>query len=330
MKCVLLIAAFAACQGQHADPGEGSAAAGSGHKPGVNGFGSQPPQQPPDGALWGSADPISTNDGSDGSGKPKPEEPEVEDVGKQIAELGAVPAWQAVVDRAPSLERRGQHGVVFGTVGSEIMVPGPLPEVVPDAGVGTKLDAGLVPSEYVWLVDDTEGNGALAGRLKLGSKRGSTKKGDRIAVGGAWALDDAHRWYWNADAVSPLPPAPKSDLTEVPVEPGHVIANGNLLPGSRKISLAKDGDAVYFQLVGQPPAIDGDGWPVADELGNPVFALLNLPGERPSYGAQDLRAPDERWQLKRGQMYVVRIGKIHKHVDRATTINARIAPVRVM
>jgi hypothetical protein len=211
------------------------------------------------------------------------------------------------------------------------MMLGPLPEVPPDAGVGVKLDAGLVPSEYVWLVDDTEGNGALAIRTKLGPKGASIKQGDRIAAGGAWALDADHKWYWQADTLSPLPVAAKSDLVEAPVAPGHVIANGDLPQGSRTISIAKDGDAVYFQLVGQPPAIDGDGWPVADELGNPVYALLNLPGERPSYGAQDLRAPDERWLLKRGQTYAVRIGKIHKHgPDKPVTINARTAPVRVM
>jgi len=33
------------------------------------------------------------------------------DPGKQIAELGAIPAWQAVVDRTLYLARRGQKGV---------------------------------------------------------------------------------------------------------------------------------------------------------------------------------------------------------------------------
>jgi hypothetical protein len=109
-----------------------------------------------------------------------------------------------------------------------------------------------------------------------------------------------------------------------------VASSGDLPQGARPISLAKENDQVYFQLVGPAPAIDGDGWPVADENGNPVYALLNLPGERPSYGAQDLRAPDERWQLRRGQTYALRIGHIHKHgPDKPATINARTAPVRV-
>jgi hypothetical protein len=322
----LIIAAVVvcACRGKHGDGvTAGSNEIGSASKRTGGGFGTH-----------GTGDGTKNNDvvGSDsevGSAKPKPEEPETVDPGKQIAELGAVPAWQAVVDRAQLLARRGQHGVVFGTIGPAIMMLGPVPDAPPDAAI--KPDAGLVPSEYVWLVDDTEGNGALAIRIMLGAKGSTVKVGDRIAAGGAWALDTERKWYWKVDSISPLPAAPASDLKEAPVVPGHAIVSGDLPGGSRTISVAKDGDAVYFQIVGAPPAIDGDGWPVADELGNPVYALLNLPGERPSYGAQDLRAPDERWQLKRGQTYAVRIGKIHKHgPDKPVTINARTAPVRVM
>ena len=242
------------------------------------------------------------------------EEPQPPDPGRAIAELGAVPAWQAVVDRAQYLARRGQHGIVFGTIGTPLLAP---------AG-----DAGLQPTPYVWLVDDTEGNGSLAIRAALGSK--PAKQGDRVALGGAWSVDDERHWFWKVDSIAPLPPAPPSDLKDPPAQPGHQIVNGELPPGARTISLARDGDAVYFQLVGAPPQTDGEGWPVADELGNPVFALLNLPGERASYGAQDYRAPDERWQLKRGQTYWVRIGVVHKHNDRPASINARTAPVRVM
>ena len=60
-----------------------------------------------------------------------------------------------------------------------------------------------------WLVDDTEGNGALAIRVMLG-KHGA-KQGDRVALGGAWMLDDARHWYWKVDQLTPLPPAPPSD-----------------------------------------------------------------------------------------------------------------------
>ena len=294
------LALVAACQGQ---PETVAPAPGSGSAPAKG-----------SGGAFGSHDAMAVvEEGSDeGSARVKLEEPETVDVGKQIAELGAVPAWQAVVDRTRYLARRGQHGVVFGTM---------------SAAVPAASDAA-VASAYVWLVDDTDGNGALAIRVKPGAK--PLAPGARVALGGGWALDEARSWYWTVDAVSPLPAAPASELKEPAAAPGHAIASGDLPSGARTISLAKDGDAVYFQLVGQPPAIDGDGWPVADELGNPTYALLNLPGERPSYGAQDLRAPDERWQLRRGQTYWVRIGHVRKRgVDKPALITARTAPIRV-
>jgi hypothetical protein len=263
----------------------------------------------------------------------KPEEPDPVDVGKAIADLGAIPAWQAVVDRAQYLARRGQQGVVFGTLGSAIQV----------AAAG---DAGFVASPYTWLVDDTEGNGSLAIRVALdgtappsgGAAGGAqvpaaskAKPGDRIAIRGAWALDDERRWYWRADDVTALPPAPPPNPKDgPPAAPGHKIVDAGVPPGTKRISKAGDGDFVFFQLVGAPPAIDGDGWPVADELGNPVAVLLNLPGEHASYGAQDMRTADERWQLKRGSVYVVRVGIVHHHgPDKPATMNAKTAPVKV-
>src|SRR5688572_26373516 len=46
----------------------------------------------------------------------KPEEPEPADPSKLIAELGAIPAWQTVIDRAQLLGRREQHGVAYGRI----------------------------------------------------------------------------------------------------------------------------------------------------------------------------------------------------------------------
>jgi hypothetical protein len=261
------------------------------------------------------------------------EEPEPPDPGKQIADLGAVPAWQAVVDRSQYLERRGQHGVVYGTIGTPVMVLGPTPTLPPDAGVATKLhDAGMIASDYTWLVDDTEGNGALAIRAMFGKHAADLKEGERVALGGAWALDDSRHWYWKVDEVTKLPPAPPSDLKDPPSPPGHDIVVVDRFPaGARTISVARDNDLVYFTVNGKPPAIDGEGWPVSNELGDPVFALLNLPGERASFGAQDFRTPDERWQLRRGWQYAVRIGKIRKNADplKPASINARTAPIRI-
>jgi hypothetical protein len=365
---VAAVVACAACQGQPAGPvavGSGSASAAAVPGPGDAG--------------------ASDARGSAAAGREpdaggKPDEPEAVDPGRVISELGAVPAWQAVVDRAQLLGRRGQHGVVYGRVGPAILVPGPPPPPppatpAPVAPVGSGVDAGmrpgvavaagaapgpagappgpagaapgpagappgpavappgpavaprLVASPYVWLVDDTEGNGSLGIRIALGGK---AREGDRIAAGGAWQLDTERRWFWKPDAVQPLPAAPPSDLKEPPPPaPSHAIATGDLPPGARTASVARDNDLVYFQIVGLPPATDGDGWQVADQLGSPTVLVMNLPGERPSYGGQDMRAADERWQLRRGQTYWVRIGKLHRRGDKPPAVNARTAPIRV-
>ncbi|MDQ3364441.1 MAG: hypothetical protein M3680_03340 [Myxococcota bacterium] len=257
--------------------------------------------------------------------RPKPEEPEPPDPSKVIAELGAIPAWQAVTDRAQLLARRGQHGIVYGRIGAPILMAGP----VPAPPMQPPMDAGLIPSPYVWLVDDTDGNGALGIRVALGKSAAS--EGDRVALGGAWHVDEERRWYWKVDSLTPLPPPPPSDLKDPPAPvPSHAIVDGSLPSGARTISVAKDHDIVYFQIVGPPPVRDGDGWLVANELGDVPVARMTLPGERASYGGQDLRAADERWQLKRGQTYWVRIGKIRRHgADQPVSVNARTTPVRV-
>lgn len=260
-------------------------------------------------------------------------EPEPVDPGKVISELGAIPAWQAVIDRAQLLARRGQHGVVYGRIGPEVMMLGEAPEHVGPgrpAKASASIDAGMIPSGYVWLVDDTDGNGTLGIRVLLGKEKANP--GDRVALGGAWYLDEQKRWYWKVDAVQPLPAAPPSDLKETPAPfPTHEIATSGMVAGARMITLAKDNDAVYFQIVGPPPVRDGDGWLVANELGDKPFARLVLPGERAAYGGQDMRAADERWVLKRATTYIVRIGKIRKSSkpDEPANINARTAPLRL-
>ena len=339
LVALVALGPLAACQGQGAGTGAGSA---SGAPVG--------PVGPIDHDAGGAGGAPSNADaaiaGPEPDARVKPDEPEVPDPGRVIAELGAIPAWQAVVDRAQLLGRRGQHGVVYGRVGPALLVPALVP-TPPDAGSrsggssshapggasagapGGAIDAGLVKSPYVWLIDDTEGNGALGIRIAIGDK---AKEGDRIAAGGAWQLDAERRWFWKPDAVQPLPPAPASDLKDPqPPVPTHAIASGDLPSGARTIGVARDNDAVYFQIVGPSPVTDGDGWQVADQLGSPAVAVMNLPGERPSYGGQDMRTPDERWRLRRGQTYWVRIGKLRKRgADKPALVNARTAPVRVL
>ena len=259
----------------------------------------------------------------------QPDDPEVPaDPSKQIAELGAIPAWQAVVDRARLLARRGEQGIVYGRIGPAVLAPAPPPD---PADGGVPADAGAAPSPYVWLVDDSEGNGALGVRLALGKLQ--AKEGDRIAASGAWELDAERRWYWKAEALQPLspPPAPPAPADPPYAVPSHVPATGGFPPNVRPIKQAKDNDAVYFQLAGPLPAREGDGWLIATQLYDLPIALLILPGERPSYGGHDMRSPDERWQLKRQQTYWVRIGKLRPQgAGKPFLVQARTPPIRVM
>ena len=289
----LVVALLLGCQGQDSDKPQTSARKDAGLAP-------------------------STDDADSADAPPVADEQEpAPDPGKLIADLGAIPAWEAVVSRGNYLARRGQQGIVYGTLGPRIQIADPAS------------DGGLVDTPYTWLVDDTEGNGALAIRVALGKK--TPALGDRVALAGAWKLDENLKYYWEVAEVTKLPAAAPSDIKDVPSQPGHAIQEAPLPPGTRMISLAKDNDLVYFQVTGRPPLVDGDGWPVADQFGNPVYALLNLPGERPSFGAQDFRTPDERWQLKRAVTYFVRIGKVRKNKDplKPANINARTAPIRM-
>ncbi|HWO24778.1 MAG TPA: hypothetical protein VNO30_38820 [Kofleriaceae bacterium] len=331
--------------------GGGSAAGGGGSGAGDSGAGADGVGA--DGSGGGSAG------AGTGTGKAAPDDSDAPaDPSKQIAELGAIPAWQAVVDRAQLLARRGQKGVVYGRIGPAVVLPAPAPAPAPasapapapaSAGAPATADGGIASdagapapaapaaSPYVWLVDDTEGNGALGIRLALGKLQAAA--GDRIAVSGAWELDAERHWYWKAAALQPLAPAPPATTypsTNVPIDPpppapSHTPTTGGFPPNVRLIKQAKDNDAVYFQLSGPVPAREGDGWQIAGQLGEPPTALLILPGERPSYGGQDMRSSDERWQLKRQQTYWVRIGKVRPQgAGKPFLVNARTAPIRVM
>jgi hypothetical protein len=316
VKLVAVVIALAACQGGGSD------------KPQTPGSGTAPPPEGPE-AGFGVVDDAGSEVQVTEDAPPPPDDPEPPDPGKVIAELRAIPAWEAVIDRAQLLARRGQHGIVYGTIGAPVTVLGP-PADPPTAPPWRPIDAAMVPTPYVWLVDDTEGNGTLGIRVELGKH--TANAGDRVALGGAWHLDDARRWYWKVDSLTPVPAAPPSDLQDPPAPfPSHDVRDGKLPQGARMITVARDNDAVYFQIVGPPPVGDGDGWLVANELGDTPHARLRLPGERSAYGGQDMRAADERWHLKKMQTYWVRIGKIRKPRKDGEPLNmtARTAPIRL-
>lgn len=228
--------------------------------------------------------------------------------GTVAASLGAIPVWQAVVDRDRYLLRRNQQAVIAGRVGGEAIAPGA---------------RGVVR----WLVDESEGNGSLAVRIAVTSNK-PPAEGDRIAVAGAWALDDQRRWYWQVASLSPLEDPPPSAPPDPPSSPGHVIATGSPPSGWKPISKARDGGIVTFGVV-RTPSGEGDGWLVGDDSFSTPFAYLYLPGERPSYGGHDLRQPDERWVLKRGVTYWVRIDRVRRRTpEDLARIKATTAPVK--
>jgi len=331
VRVLAIGAVLAACQGTGGSTSTGSAAKDAsrvavGSDDGSGAAGSD--------VADGSGSATNGSAGSAGSAAAIEEPEPPADPSRRIAELGAIPAWQAVIDRTQYLGRRNQQGIIYGTLGATVMVPAPPPDggsgsAAPRAGSGSA--PSLVASPYTWLADDTDGNGALGFRVMLGTQ--VANPGERVAVTGAWELDPARRYYWKVEKLEKLPAREpsKTDVKDPPSPiPSHAIANGELPQGARTISLARDNDAVYFQIVGPPPINDGDGWAVADELGDPVAALLVLPGERSTYGNQDMRTPDERWSLRRGVTYWVRIGKVRRKApDKPMLLNARTAPVRV-
>lgn len=230
-----------------------------------------------------------------------------------IAALGAIPAWEAVVDRADYLLRRGQRGVVAGVIGPAVDAAPPAAgsgsgsgSAAPgSAGFGSGAPRGGGPT-LTWLIDDTEGGGSLAIRVAFRDK--VPPAGTRVAVGGAWTVTPGRVWYWQADALSRLPP---STAPAPAAPPGHVVGVGDPPPGAKPVTKAKDNGIITFQVVG-PPDSEGDGWRIANELGDKPAAVLYLPGERISYGGLDLRADDERWTLKKGTTYWVPIGKVKR------------------
>jgi len=301
LAAVVLLAAAACGEKREAQPARTEPGGGSG--PSDSGAG--PVLFTPDDAATASAG-DGGNGGADPGSATPPDEPDVAATDPAAA-LGAIPVWQAVVDRDRYLARRGQKAVLAGRIGGEAIAPGA---------------RGTVR----WLVDDAEGNGALAIRIALSGK--PPAEGARVAVEGAWALDDQRRWYWQVASMSPLegsgPPAP----ADPPSAPGHTIQIGSPPSGWKPISKGRDGGVVTFGVV-RTPRSEGDGWLIGDDSFSPPFAYLYLPGERVSYGGHDLRQPDERWVLKRGVTYWVRIDRIRRRTPQdLARIKAVTAPVK--
>jgi hypothetical protein len=296
-------------------------------------------------------------DDGDGDGSSAPVAADERSAAQLIARLGAVPAWEGVVQRAQWLARRGQRGVLYGRIGGrvvpEVAPPSAMaaPAVAPAAAAPAVAPAAAAPGtvaapgaraavgaaaargpepKLVWLIDDTEGEGSLGVRAAFAGEPPAT--GSRVAVTGAWALDSATgRWIWQAEASTPLPDEPGRVEAAQPgaPQPGHQIAVAARPVGAQLISKAKDNDVVLFQVLAAPRRV-GEAWLVGDQLGSPPVAMLSLPGDRASYGGIDFRQPDEVWQLRRGVTYFVKIGRVRrKDPGKPATINARNAPSKL-
>jgi hypothetical protein len=298
----LVLLALSACQGQ----------------------GSEAPKQPVGSGSSQAAGPDDSNDtagrGSAGASATAAPVPKLT-APQLIAQLGAVPVWESVVQRGQLLARRGQRGVLYGRVG-------------PAVGEGA----------LVWLIDDTEGEGSLAARTSFPGA--PPPEGSRIVATGAWALPEVPvpaapasataaapvavappRWVWQVEASSSLPEDGAPPVNSSPI--GHEPKAGTRPAEAVPISKAKDNDLVVFQVLTAPRRL-GEAWLVGDQLGSPPIAMLSLPGDRASYGGIDFRQPDEQWRLRRGVTYLVRIGKIRrKDPSKPATINARNAPIKL-
>jgi hypothetical protein len=288
----------------------------------------KPDAQPPARAIDGAAAVVAGDGGGDDDPGEAPVGPtgpdvadELPDPGAQIEALGAIPAWQVVVDRDSYLARREQHGVVYGVIGDAV------PQVELSV-VGAGPDAGTIvaqPADLVWLLDDTEGAGALGVRVKLPATP-PVVAGARVAVRGAWKVDDARRWYWDGTEVVSL----KGEPMKVGAGPSHAVAAADPPGGWSRVRTpdkAVEGDLVAF-TVREKPVREGDGWAASNERWGEIVAYIRLPGERPSYGGHDLRADDERWALKKGGTYWVQAGKIRRREGQVPVIEAVTPPVR--
>ncbi len=241
-----------------------------------------------------------------GSGASEPVTDEPGEAPPSVEVPGAIPPWQAVVERDRYLARRRQSAVLIGRLGGEAIAPGA---------------RGVIR----WLIDETDGNGSLAVRVAFTGA--VPADGARLAVRGAWTLDSQRRWYWLVETHSELKGPGPAASADPPSAPGLVVATAPPPTGYRAVSRAKDGAIISFGVI-RPPPRPGDGWLVGDNSFGAPVALLTLPGERDSYGGHDLRQDDERWQLKRGTVYWLRIDKVRKRSDGRAVLRALTAPTK--
>lgn len=215
-----------------------------------------------------------------------------------------MPAWRAVVDRASLLARRGLEGDVYGALGPPVA------------------DA---PAELRWLIDETEGDGALAIRVALPAAAAALSAGARVQVRGAWTVDAAGRWVWRGARVWRLPGAAPPPAVPPGLAPVDEAPPGAPVPPS---AARRRGDVVAFWVIA-PPAKPGDGWLVADTPDGEPVAFAVLPGERGAYGGQDMLAPDEQWPLEVGGHYAIVLARRPRRSGALRLLDSSRPPYRL-
>jgi len=224
---------------------------------------------------------------------------------------GVVPAWDAVVDRGRYLARREQRGAVFGRLGGPV-------------------------GHYHWLVDETEGAGALGIRISLPASA-RLAVGDRVVVRGAWRVDAERSWYFGVRRIERLSARASSGAHATGPDPWQgnpgleIRAVGSAPEGAVPVSeMTGAGGGILFQVV-NAPATAGDGWEISDRSDWRAVAILILPGENEPYGGQDFMTSRERWHLKKGVRYAVRIRRWRppRQEGELPIFHATSAPLRI-
>lgn len=221
---------------------------------------------------------------------------------KALLRVGALAAWEGVIQRYKFLARRGGVGIIWGLVGKEI-------------------------GAYRWLIDETGGSGSLAVRL-AGIDKFEVAEGDRLVAWGSWKVDEQRKWIWDVRKLAKLPAHKKSKPQLTAFEPGHQIQSIETRPkGSVPVSVLKRHGDITFEVIA-PPKKHGDGWLIGDKAKWRKIAYLYLPGERRVYGGQEYFSTDELWQLEEKTRYTVKVKRFHKRTDGKPSKMHAITPPR--
>lgn len=222
---------------------------------------------------------------------------------KALTAVGAVPVWEAVINRGRYLARRRLQGAVYGYLGGSI-------------------------DGYRLLIDETEGAGALAIRITTDTDELlELHEEQRLVSWGAWQIDDQKRWYWKSERLAGL----ASDEKSLPqgtasIQGMQIVSIPEPPVDAQPVSQRATSGDILFQIHAVP-ARPTDGWEIADKTEDAPVALLLLPGEQAAYGDQDYRAPDEHWNLKPRVTYAVQVRRFwSSSEDELTRMRAINAP----